>query len=355
MCGSRGVRHHRGATPDAEDGPARSRVREQDEDAQQDPHGRISHRFYGEIEKLEEGYLGLDTDAAGTLSVKWAHVVRLVSRYAYEVEDVKGNRLFGTLAEPDRDRELKIVHASGATTTLAFEDIFSIAPIERGFWKKIDGSANFGFSYTRSNEAVQYSFSGNARYLGRSIVGDLQLSSIFNTQENADSASQHDASLSLIRPLAALDGRANLFALGQIQSNPNQGYDLRTTGGGGFGLALRQMSSGFTVVKAGVVVDRESVTDSTEVTSNAQVLLGFRFSRYRTVPPKYRVDLNANTFTYLTDSPRFRAQVSFQLSFDLIKNLSVSLNAQDSYDSRPATADATKNDLSVTSSVGYTF
>jgi hypothetical protein len=31
------------------------------------------------------------------------------------------------------------------------------------------------------------------------------------------------------------------------------------------------------------------------------------------------------------------------------------LNIQDSYDSWPATADATKNDLSVTSSLGYTF
>jgi hypothetical protein len=271
------------------------------------------------------------------------------------VEDVEGNRLFGALGEPDHYRELKVVHASGATTALAFEAIFSIAPIEQGFWQKIDGSVNLGFSYTRSNEAVQYSFSGNARYLSRSIGGDLQLSSIFNTQENAESASQHDASLSLIRPLAALDGRANLFALGQVQSNPNQGYDLRTVGGGGFGLALHQMSSGFTLAKLGLVVDREVVTDSTEVTSNVQALLGFRFSRYRTVSPKYRVDLNANTFTYLTDSPRFRAQVSFQLSFDVINNMSVSLSVQDSYDSRPATADATKNDLSVTSSLGYTF
>ena len=91
------------------------------------------------------------------------------------------------------------------------------------------------------------------------------------------------------------------------------------------------------------------------MTSNAQVLLGFRFSRYRTVSPKYSVDLSANTFTYLTDSPRFRAQVSLQLSFDLVGGLSASLNIQDSYDSRPATADAIKNSLSVTSSLGYSF
>jgi hypothetical protein len=312
-------------------------------------------RFYGAIENLQQGMLSLDTNAAGTISIKWAHVVRLVSRFEYEVEDVAGNRLYGSLAEPRRDGELKIVHPSGSATTLSLRKVFSLAPIEHGFWKKIDGSVNFGFGYTQSNQAVQYSFSATARYLTRKVAGDLQVSSIFNTQEDAASASQQNASLTVLRPLSAVKGRANVFAVGQVQSNPSQGYDLRSLGGGGFGLFLRQMSGGFTLVSAGLVVDREDVTDSSEVTSSGQALLGFRFSRYRTVSPKYNVDLTANTFTYLTDSPRFRAQVSFQLGFEVIDNLNVSLNVQNSYDSRPPTADATTNDLSVTSSLGYSF
>ena len=39
----------------------------------------------------------------------------------------------------------------------------------------------------------------------------------------------------------------------------------------------------------------------------------------------------------------------------IIHNLSVSLNVLDSYDSRPPTDKAAKNDLTVTSSLGYTF
>jgi hypothetical protein len=312
-------------------------------------------RFYGAIESLQQGMLSLDTDAAGTISIKWVHVVRLVSSFEYEVEDVAGNRLFGTLAEPDKDGEIRIVHPSGDVTTLSRREVFSLAPIERGFWKRIDGSVNFGFSYTQSNQAVQYSLSANARYMTRKVAAGLDVSSIFNSQEDAESASQQNASLTVLRPISAFKGLANVFVLGQAQSNPNQGYDLRSIGGGGFGLFLRQMSGGFTLVKAGFTVDRENVTDSTEVTSSVQAYLGLRFSRYRTVSPKYNVDLSANTFTYLIDSPRFRAQVSFQVSFDVIHNMTLSLNIQDSYDSRPATTDATKNDLSVTSSLGYSF
>jgi hypothetical protein len=121
--------------------------------------------------------LSLETDAAGTISIKWTHVVRLVSSFEYEVEDVAGNWLFGTLAQPDRDGELRIVHPSGDSTTLSLQEVFSPAPIEHGFWKKIDGSVNLGFSYTQSNQAVQYSLSADARYVTRKPVGDLDVSS----------------------------------------------------------------------------------------------------------------------------------------------------------------------------------
>ena len=97
------------------------------------------------------------------------------------------------------------------------------------------------------------------------------------------------------------------------------------------------------------------MTGSTDVTTDAQLLLGFRYSRYRTDFPKHSFNLIANTFTYLTESSRFRAQFNFKVSFEIIHNLNVSLNVLDSYDSRPSTAEAAKNDLSITSSLGYTF
>lgn len=202
---------------------------------------------------------------------------------------------------------------------------------------------------------MQYSLSANVQYLSRKVSGELQLSSIFNTSQDAESASQQSLSLNMWRPLSAAGGRLTLFGVGQFQSNPNQGYDLRSIGGGGVGLFLHQMSGGFTLVNAGVVADREVVTDSSQVTTDASLLLGLRYSRYRTDFPKYNIALGLSTFTYLTDWPRFRVQLNFTLGFEVIHNLTISLNVMDSYDSQPATVEAANNDLSVTSSLGYTF
>ena len=118
---------------------------------------------------------------------------------------------------------------------------------------------------------------------------------------------------------------------------------------------LNRSSGGFTLVSAGVVGDRENVTESPEVNTNAELLLGFRLARYRTDFPKRNINLTVNTFAYLTNSPRFRTQLSFKIGWEIIHNLNVSFHVLDTYDSRPATEDAAQNDLSVTSSLGYTF
>ena len=94
-------------------------------------------RFYGEIKKVTQGTLTLKTASAGTLSVKWSHVVRLVSTFQYQVQVTSGERYFGSLAEPDEEGHLKVVGSAG-THSLPLGDVFWLGPIERGFWREAD-------------------------------------------------------------------------------------------------------------------------------------------------------------------------------------------------------------------------
>lgn len=308
-------------------------------------------RFHGEIRKMELGSLTLKTNAAGTVTLKWSHVASVESRFEFQVEATSGRHFFGTLAKPGKKGQLEVVGPAG-THTLPLEDVFWLAPVERGFWRKLHGSVEFGFSYTQSNEAVQYSLSADSSYLTRKTLGDLQLNSIFNTQKDAESASQHSLSAALFRSQTK---RMSAFALALVQSNPNQGFDLRSSAGGGVGLYARRTNGGFVLVSAGLLAAREDVTGSSRVDTNVEALVGLRFSSYRSDFPTHRITLGLNTFTNITNTPRFRAQLNFKISLEIIHHLNVSLNVLDSYDSRPPTADASKNDLSITSSLGYSF
>ncbi len=308
-------------------------------------------RYTGEIKSVEQGVLTLSTDAASTISLKWAHIASLTSSYDYRVEVTSGEHYFGSLAAPDTSGEVKIV-GPAETHSVPLSDIFTVLPIDHGFWQKLHGSVNFGFSYTQSNKAIQYNLSADSRYWTRKILGQVQLNSNFNTQEDADSASQQSLNFFLGRTIKK---RSGWFGVGQLQSNPAQGFDLRTVIGGGYNRFLMKRSDGFFIVSAGLAYDRELVTESSRVDNSAEALVGLQLANYSDDHPKRTITLSFYTFSNITESPRFRAQLNFSLSWTVFHNFDVSINLIDNYDSRPPTPDALKNDASLNMSIGYTY
>jgi hypothetical protein len=308
-------------------------------------------RYTGEIKSVGQAILTLKTSAASTISVKWTHVASLTSSYDYRVEVTSGEHYFGTLAAPDQSGEVKIVGPE-ETYSVPLSDIFSILPIDHGFWRKLHGSVNFGFSYTQSNKAIQYSLSANSLYWTRKILSQVKLNSTFNTQEGADSASQQSLAFLFTRTLKESSG---LFGVGQLQSNPDQGFDLRWIAGGGYDRFLMKRSNGYFIVNAGLVHNREQVIESSRVDNSAEALVGLQFADYSDDHPKRTITLSFYTFTNITDPPRFRAQLNFSLSWTVFHNFDVSFNLIDNYDSKPPTVGAIKNDFSLNMSIGYTY
>lgn len=103
-------------------------------------------RFHGEIRKVTQGTLTLNTDPAGTITFKWAYIGSLISDLPFQVHTTGGKDHFGTPAVPDRPGEIKVVGPS-ETHAVALSDVFFIMPLEQSFWLKLDGSVDFGFSY----------------------------------------------------------------------------------------------------------------------------------------------------------------------------------------------------------------
>jgi hypothetical protein len=114
-------------------------------------------------------------------------------------------------------------------------------------------------------------------------------------------------------------------------------------------------SNGYFIVNAGLVYDREQVTESSRVDNSAEALVGLQFANYSNDHPKRTITLGFYTFTNITDAPRVRAQLNFSLSWEVFHNFNVSINLIDNYDSRPPTLDALNNDLSLNMSIGYTY
>lgn len=305
----------------------------------------------GEIKSVQYATLSLHTSAAGTLAIEWRRITSITSKFEYRIEISGGQRYFGSFEKTAQPGYLLISDASGEVE-FKLEDIFQIVPIEQGFWKRLDGSVNFGFSYTQANSAVQYNLSGDASYRTRKNWATLSAQSIFNSQEDGQSTQQNYAQLILAQVTSKKWGT---FEVGQIQSNPDQGYDLRVVAGGGAANFLVESSREIVALNLGAVYNREQVTDSSDVDNSAEALAGISYRHFKRDAHSPNLNVGLQTFTSLTESSRYRAVFSFNLSWKIIGDLKFSFQVNDYYDSKPPGEDATKNDMSIVTSVGYIF
>lgn len=307
--------------------------------------------FIGEIKSVQYATLSLKTSPAGTLSIEWRRITSLTSQFEYRFEMVGGRREFGSLGTQKSPGHLSIVTSSGEIE-VPLVDIFEIVPIEHSFWKRLNGSVNFGFSYTQANSALQYSFSGDASYRNRKNFAALSAQSIFNAQEQGETTNQHYLQLIMVQ---AAKNKWGVFEVAQVQANPDQGYDQRYVAGGGAANFLVESSSRYMAVDFGAVYNREYVSGSSDINNSAEAMAGISYQRFKHSARTPKILVSLQTFPSLTESSRIRALFNFNISWSIVKDFKFSFQVTDHYDSKPPGEDGQNNDMSVITSVGYTF
>lgn len=307
--------------------------------------------YIGEIKSVEYATLVFSTNPAGTINIEWRYVTGLTSKFEYRVEVAGGTRYFGTLASSEKPGRLLIIGANGPID-VALADVVLISPVEQGFWKRLDGSLDFGLSYTQANKALQYNMNFNANYRSHGSFATLDGQSIFNQQEDGDPTNQQYLSFVLMQ---LTKQKWSPFELGQAQSNVSQGFDLRINLGGGAAYFIIESGRQLFQLNLGAVYSREDVADSPEVDHNAAALVGIGYRHFKRSSHSPSVQLDLTTFPYFTNTPRIRAVFNFQTRWQIIGDFTFNVQLRDNYDSNPPGTDADKNNLTFVTSVGYSF
>ena len=130
---------------------------------------------------------------------------------------------------------------------------------------------------------------------------------------------------------------------------------LRSTYGGGFGRRLLRTDKTSLIAIAGAAYSHESYVPqpgAEPVRDNAESLIGITFSTFRFKT----LNLNSRTllFPSLSDPGRQRLSSQSNLRIELARNFYWNFQLYENYDTRPP-VNAAKNDLGVTTSVGWTF
>jgi hypothetical protein len=306
-------------------------------------------RITGEVVRLERGRLEFKTDDAGTLNLEWDKLTSVVSQRLVEVTTTDGRTFLGTLM-PSAQRSIAVASADG-TMTLPMSDVTLLTTIGRSFWKKLDGSVDAGFSYTKSSGVAQLNFNSDTQY--HTPGSQIRLTTSFTGTERDDGSDDDRGSVEASYRRYPWP-RWFVLAVGRFDRNESLGLRLRSQIGGAAGPRLVNSNRAQLTIGAGLAFNEEQGVD-VESTQNLEAMFLFRSSFYTYDRPRTNLDVSVQYYPSLSNTGRQRLQLDAGVKREVWKDLFLSINAYDTLDNRPPNPDAEHNDVGVVLSFGWTY
>lgn len=307
-------------------------------------------RITGEISSLERGRLEYKTDDIGTLQVEWDNVARLEAMGMFEIVTRDGRRFLGRLAPAIMTRTLLITDGV-QMTALPMDEATEIWPIASGFWKKLDGSFDAGFNYTKSSGIAQLNVNSTTAYRRPSFEGRLVVSLTVTEQDEGSRDDRGSVEAAYVRSRWP---RWYVGGFTRFETNESLGLELRSQVAGMVGPRLVNTNRAKLAIAGGVAVNRERGVE-TGSSSNVEALLLFDTSYFTYDRPRTDVDVSLRYYTSLTDRGRRRLQLDTGVKREIWKDFFLSFSGYDSYDSRPPNPFFDTNDIGIVFSIGWSY
>ena len=307
-------------------------------------------RITGEVIALERGRLQLKTDDAGTIYIEWDNVGRIEATRQFEVGTTDGRRFLGRFA-PSAEGSIAVEGPDGIVE-LRMAEVTLITPIGASLWKRLDGSFDAGFSYTKSSGIAQLNVNSDTVYRRPGFEGRLAASlTVTGTEEGNGRDDRASLEASYVRYRWP---RAFVSAAARFETNESLGLRLRSQLGGAVGPRLVNTNRAQVLLGGGLVINDERGVD-VAATQNVEALAMFASSYYTYDRPRTTLDAAVQYYPSLSDPGRHRLQLDTGVNRELWRDFFLALNVYDTFDSRPPNASADTNDVGVVLSIGWSY
>jgi putative salt-induced outer membrane protein YdiY len=312
-------------------------------------------RFTGEVNKLEQGILYIETDYfSGSVGIDWQQVEKIESTATYQITLSGGKRLTGTIskveaaAAPNGDFE---VHAPGGDVPTSSAEVVEISSQKQTFWRQLKGSIDLGYNFTSGNNQSSLSTDANAVYAAQRWAAGASYTASYNGQTSGTNTNLFETQLFGERFL-----NRNSFVLGlsDFLHSSQQDLQLRTTLGGGYGRYLKRTNRNELRWLFGVDYSQASYQSGMlqPVQKNAELLLGVQYQLFEF--DRYTLNSQTLVFPGLSDVGRLRFTTNNTLSVKLVNNFYWNFTFWDNFDSRPP-LNAQRNATGLSTGLGWKF
>jgi putative salt-induced outer membrane protein YdiY len=309
-------------------------------------------RMTGEIKGLQSGELRFKSDyMAEAVRLDWTKVERIESKSTFMIWLVDGKLVTDVMRLLPTNSSEVSNFVIGSSIRVPQLDVIRIAPADRHFWRRLEGSIDFGFSFTSGNDQYQTQLAATTTYRTGDHSFTASVDSAFSGQTEGTSLTRNQFTFDYRKQVGPRWYVGGLFDL--LRSD-QQSLNLRATIGGLVGRNMVRTEHTRLSVFGGVAVARENYSESigTPKSTNADAIAGADFATFRFS----RTDIRSrfSLFPSLTTPGRMRLQANSDLRIKIVKDLWWGFHIYENFDSKPPVR-ADKNDLGVSTSLGWKF
>ena len=315
-------------------------------------------RLTGEVKGLDAGVLYVSMQyILGTSSLDWSKVARVESKQLFIVKTVDGTVYKGLLntVEAASGRPVKIQVVEGEQREVAIKrgEIVEIAETSDKFWQRFNGEVNFGTTYSKGNETVQYTLSSQTEYLRERWSAEASLSSTLSSSTGASASTRNELTTTATH---LLPWKNWYYAgLGDFLQSSVQGIQMQTSLGAGIGRYLKNTNRA-TISLLGGFAWQNTQYDQAIVPASTQNLGAFlvagevKLFRFN----KTNLDLTGILFPVLNDPGRFKFGTNAAYYIKITSNLSWNISFYGNWDNQPP-PHFTGSDYGTSSGLSWTF
>ncbi len=300
-------------------------------------------RITGEVKSLENNYLKLSTDDLSTISIQWNKIdsVKILNNMKIVFEN--GLIFYGKLMPSGKDGSCYIWANIGEPRLTPLSEIVLLYPFEDKLIDRLTGKLSTGGSYTKANDIMQINLNAAVTYLAEKNQLELSYDGNLTLQDTVDASERQSGGLIFRRLLPR-----NWFLVSELsfESNSEQDLDLRTSFSFGGGNSL--VNTNKSVLRIGGALQGSRELSQQDTQNSIEAVLGAGYSLFVYDSPKITFNFASKLSPSLSDLGRIRADIDSNISWEMFHDFYLKWTFYYTYDSKPLSTTASKNDWAVT-------
>lgn len=309
----------------------------------------------GEIQALDAGVLRITDADLGQLKVKLYKIRKIYSVKSFRIVSIEKQEYFGYLRPSEKDGHAYVqLSSSDSLIVMPIEAISEVYPLEKGFWKRLNGNVSLGFSFSKSSSIGQFNLSSTTKYTTKLIETSLIGSALASI--DSISFSRDNENLEL---LSIYNFSPSWF--GAVTLNYQRNLELSIARryqqilGGGSKLLVRKHVE--LLGLSGLAFNQEKSTTSEDVRFLMEIPASFRLALYYFSRPNIQFTTSQSVFISLSEKGRVRYSGSTSIYFEMLSDFYLNVTSYTNYDTKPPDKSANQNkfDFGMTFGVSYKF